>query len=255
MVWFGPSGPPCAGPPCAGPPSAGCCVKPQRLWGRRGFTRQPKNSKRAHLSAPALQTPKFYEKTPQRGKKRTNFAVGEGKKKREFLGPHPSRPHLFFNPTKTLTNPVTKSFALTGPGLHAQAHPPVPVEGVSSPELCAQRRPKSDVVTTFAAHDNIAPQRICHACSARFCKIPVSWHALALANCDTNDLVSDQRPPTSITSTTSLARERGPTNSGCVCVFRGTCTLPHSPTHISSVPEPKRAHDVRTKFLSGNLRV
>ena len=37
---------------------------------RRGFTRQPENSKRVHLSAPALQTPpKFNEKTPQREKK------------------------------------------------------------------------------------------------------------------------------------------------------------------------------------------
>ena len=55
-----------------------------RLWGRRGFTRQPENSKRAHLSAPAVQTPpKFHEKTP-RETKRANFAAGEGKK-REIL--------------------------------------------------------------------------------------------------------------------------------------------------------------------------
>ena len=45
---------------------SGCRVKTRRLRGRRGFTRQPENSKRAHLSAPALQTPpKFHEKTPQ----------------------------------------------------------------------------------------------------------------------------------------------------------------------------------------------
>ena len=29
------------------------------LWGLRGFTRQPENSKRAHFRAPALQTPPF----------------------------------------------------------------------------------------------------------------------------------------------------------------------------------------------------
>ena len=41
-----------------------CHVKPRRLRGRRGFTQQPENSKRAHLIAPALQTPpKFTEKT------------------------------------------------------------------------------------------------------------------------------------------------------------------------------------------------
>ena len=51
-------------------------------------TRQPENSKRAHLSAPALQTPpKFHEKDPQ--KTRTNFVVGEGKKKHEILSPPP----------------------------------------------------------------------------------------------------------------------------------------------------------------------
>ena len=39
-------------------------------WARRGFTRQPENSKRAHLSAPALQTPpKFHEKDQKRGRK------------------------------------------------------------------------------------------------------------------------------------------------------------------------------------------
>ena len=31
----------------------GCGVKPRRLRGRLGFTRQPENSKRAHLTAPA----------------------------------------------------------------------------------------------------------------------------------------------------------------------------------------------------------
>ena len=36
---------------------SGCRVKQRRLRGRRGFTRQPENSKRAHLRAPALQTP------------------------------------------------------------------------------------------------------------------------------------------------------------------------------------------------------
>ena len=104
------------------------------------------------------------------------------------------------------------------------------VEGVSPSEPCAQRRPKSDVATAFAAaQDNIVPQHIRHACSARFCKIAVSWRALALANCDTNDLVSsDQRPPTSIASTTSLARERGrPIRGMCVlCVSSQTATPP-----------------------------
>ena len=43
----------------------------KRLRGRRGFTRQPENSKRAHFRAPALQTPpKFH--TPREGRKNEN---------------------------------------------------------------------------------------------------------------------------------------------------------------------------------------
>ena len=33
---------------------SGCRVKPRRLRGRRGFTQQPENPKREHLTAPAL---------------------------------------------------------------------------------------------------------------------------------------------------------------------------------------------------------
>ena len=57
------------------------------LRGRRGFTRQPENSKRAHFRAPALQTPpKFHEKTPQKREERMKIVVGGEKKKRDFLG-------------------------------------------------------------------------------------------------------------------------------------------------------------------------
>ena len=64
---------------------------PDRAAGAR--TRQPKNSKRTHLSAPALQTPpKFNEKDQKRGKKEKNCGK-RGKKKREILGPHRSGPH------------------------------------------------------------------------------------------------------------------------------------------------------------------
>ena len=53
---------------------------------RRGFTRQPENSKRAHFTAPALQTPpKFHERTPRERKKKENCG-GKRKKKREILG-------------------------------------------------------------------------------------------------------------------------------------------------------------------------
>ena len=55
-----------------------------RLRGRRGFTRQPENSKRAHFRVPALQTPpKFHEKDPQEKEERMNCG-GRGKKERNF---------------------------------------------------------------------------------------------------------------------------------------------------------------------------
>ena len=61
---------------------SGCRVNPWRLWGRRGFTRQPENSKRAHFRSPALQTPpKFHEKTPRERDKKNEMGAEEGKKK------------------------------------------------------------------------------------------------------------------------------------------------------------------------------
>ena len=64
---------------------------PDRAAGAR--TRQPENSKRAHLRVPALQTPpKFHEKDKREGKKNKNCGR-RGKKKREILGPHPSGLH------------------------------------------------------------------------------------------------------------------------------------------------------------------
>ena len=60
---------------------------PRRLWGRRGLTRQPENSKRAHLRVPALQTPpKFHEKTPRETKKNTKETPRESKKERKWCG-------------------------------------------------------------------------------------------------------------------------------------------------------------------------
>ena len=52
---------------------------------RRGFTEQPENSKRAHLSAPALQTPpKFHEKTPREIQKERKQGREREQKARNF---------------------------------------------------------------------------------------------------------------------------------------------------------------------------
>ena len=62
-----------------------CCVL---VWGRRGFTRQPENSKRAHFRTPALQTPpKFHEKTPRERRKNEIFQREREKKARNFRPP------------------------------------------------------------------------------------------------------------------------------------------------------------------------
>ena len=77
-----------------------------RRWPRcrRGFTQQPENSERAHLSVLALHTPlKFNEKTPQRGKKewrgkKSAILGGPGEGPFGLLnpsGPHPSGPPPF----------------------------------------------------------------------------------------------------------------------------------------------------------------
>ena len=80
---------------------SGCRVEPggPTRPGRRGFTRQPENSKRAHLSVPALQTPpKFHEKRPTERRK-NEISGGREQKKREILGPHPFGPPPLRAPT------------------------------------------------------------------------------------------------------------------------------------------------------------
>ena len=68
------------------------------VWGRRGFTRQPENSKRAHLRVPAFQTPpKFHEKTPR--EKKSENGSGRGEKKPKILGLPRLRPPTLRGPT------------------------------------------------------------------------------------------------------------------------------------------------------------
>ena len=58
-------------------------------------TRQPENSKRAHLRVPAFKIPR---EDPQRGKK-NEFCGGTGKKKSEILGgPREGRQAILFKP-------------------------------------------------------------------------------------------------------------------------------------------------------------
>ena len=61
-------------------------MKPQRLQGRRGFTRQPENSKRAYLRVPAFKnTTKIQREDPREREKERKWGR-EREKKREILG-------------------------------------------------------------------------------------------------------------------------------------------------------------------------
>ena len=64
----------------------------------RARTRQPEDSKRAHLSAPALQTPPKFHETPREGRKE-RILRRDSEKKREILGPPPFGPLPFGAPT------------------------------------------------------------------------------------------------------------------------------------------------------------
>ena len=81
---------------------------PDRAAGAR--TRQPENSKRAHFTAPALQTPpKFHERTPRERKKKENCG-GKREKKRENFGPPTLR-------GSTLRGSTLRGSTLRGPNL------------------------------------------------------------------------------------------------------------------------------------------
>ena len=85
------------------------------LLGRRGFTRQPENSKRA----PALQTPPtFHEKTPtEREREKSENGGRRGKKKREILGPAFGPPTLRANtpPGPIIPAPTLRAEVLGAP--------------------------------------------------------------------------------------------------------------------------------------------
>ena len=86
---------------------------PDRAAGAR--TRQPENSKRAHLSAPALQTPpKFHEKTTREEEKSEFLRRNREKKARNFGLPTLRGPTLR---GPTLRGPTLRGPTLQGPTL------------------------------------------------------------------------------------------------------------------------------------------
>ena len=76
-----------------GPEFSGCRVKPRRPEVAGASLGNPREPKRAHLSAPALQTPpKFHEKTPRERRKNEISGGRERKKRAKFWALHPSGP-------------------------------------------------------------------------------------------------------------------------------------------------------------------
>ena len=135
------SDPPPPDPPSAGPPSS--AGPPGGLW---GFTRQPENSKRAHLSVPALQTPpKFHEKTPrERERKRAKMGAGEGKKSAKFWASRLRAPTLraptLQSPTlwaPTLRAPTLGALTFSRSGPHPSAPPTLQAQTPPGPTLRA----------------------------------------------------------------------------------------------------------------------
>ena len=122
---------------------SGCRVKPRRPPPDRAAgarTRQPENSKRAHLSAPALQTPpKFHEKDQKRGQKDKKKLWREREQKSakfwaptlrgptlraptfSVFGPLPFGPPPFGppHPSDTLRAPTLRAPTLRAPTLRA----------------------------------------------------------------------------------------------------------------------------------------
>ena len=77
------------------------------FWGRRGFTRQPENSKRAHFRAPgASNTTKIPRKDPQRERRKSENGAREGEKKSaKFWAPTLRAP--------TLRGPILRAPTMT----------------------------------------------------------------------------------------------------------------------------------------------
>ena len=73
---------------------SGCGVKPRWLRGRRGFTQQPENSKRAHLRPRRFKHNQNSTRKPPEREERMRFPVGERKKSAKFWAPHPATPTL-----------------------------------------------------------------------------------------------------------------------------------------------------------------
>ena len=199
-------------------------------WAAGARTRQPENSKRAHLSAPALQTPpKFHEKTPKEGRKERIFRREREKKARNF-GPPTLR---FFFPERvgkeqSDTHTTKKKHATASP---SAGSPRSPQKWTASP----RPRPGPDRARAATVRElwRHCTQRR-EACWARPRRTGGSPRALALARCRTNAAASsDHLPPTSAPNTTSLVRPFRPWNSGCVASLRRLAATRAAPSKLA----------------------
>ena len=105
-------------------------MKTQRPRSRRGFARQPENSKRVHFRAPALpNSTKIPRENPQRKREKERNEGREREKSAKFWASHPSGPqpfgpqpfglHLFWVRAPTLRPPPLRAPASGPPLLQA----------------------------------------------------------------------------------------------------------------------------------------
>ena len=165
---------------------------------------------------------------------------------------HMVRFQCHFNPTKTLTNPVTKSKSTHGARPTClSSRSTSQVEGVSPSEPCAQRRPKRrQHMTTFPTH----PPRLLRALLQDRCLVasPGSGQQTRVVSqpADNPQTVEgrERRPPVDGCPSAQALTSPCPEPAHLlprIHQLRGTCALPHSPRHIPSVPEPQTEHMTR----------
>ena len=126
----------------------------------------------------------------------------------------------------------------------------------SPPWLCGKSN-KEDATALAAAHENIEPQRMRQACSARNLISGRSLRARALASWLKNALVSpDDLPPTSTAMTTNWPRLRGPRSSGYVASFLRLGAFNATPSRSAAcrlgAPSLCKAHTIVVSMANWN---
>ena len=112
---------------------------PRRLRGRRGFTRQPENSKRGTFERPgASNTHQYSTRRPPEREEKNELCGGTGGKKARNFGPPPFGPPLFMGWPPTFYGLAPPPFET-----HTFLHPPTSTQNTQKkPEQINFKKPK-----------------------------------------------------------------------------------------------------------------